>query len=669
MAVKYVPYFKDTISGQAILDNFTRTKRILKYADNDKVNEKIKRGLPLYETEMTEIVGDESDNLVIRGECLSACAYLKDNDIKVDLVYIDPPFASGADYAKTIYIRRNPKVAEAIKKAEEMLEDEELKSFEEKMYGDIWNKESYLNWMYENLMAIKSIMSENETIFVHLDYHIVHYVKILMDEIFGEDNLINEIIWRRKQSVSWASKQYGITNDTILWYANDGDEYTFNPEFTLDDDNTQKYINERFVYDDNDGRGKYMKSPLVNSLYRPNLKYEFHGIKPPANGWLYKKERLDEWYEKGELCIPSDPNMRISRKIYVSEYKGQPVQNIWLDIPIANPMSKERESSNYATQKPEKLLERIINTSSNENMVVADFFGGSGVTAKVANDLGRKFIHCDVGVNSVETTRDRLLASGASFKMLNIKDGINLYRNPVQTMDKINSLIPGLVNEDSIDEFWEGVINDTTLGKIPVYIPNLMDSSTKILDVVLINKIVNQEIIKLDDSIKKVIIYYIDIIDRKEIDEFINDNLKVDVEIELRDLKEILDETIVDDSVEYHIDNNELEIDSFTSDRLIRKIDEYNEKIQSQSLASGKNVKLIEISDEGLELIEMISLDCTSDDGIWHSDEEIKIDKLGYVINKGVKTDVFWDGKISFERKPLRIKIRNISGDESITKL
>ena len=98
MAVKYVPYFKDTISGQAILDNFTRTKRVLKYADNDKVNEKIERGLPLYETEVTEIVGKESDNLVVRGECLSACAYLKENDIKVDLVYIDPPFASGADY-------------------------------------------------------------------------------------------------------------------------------------------------------------------------------------------------------------------------------------------------------------------------------------------------------------------------------------------------------------------------------------------------------------------------------------------------------------------------------------------------------------------------------------------------------------------------------------------
>lgn len=667
MAIKYVPYFKDTISGQAILDNFTRTKRILKYADNNKVNERIERGLPLYETEVTEIVGNESDNLVIRGECLSACAYLKENDIKVDLVYIDPPFASGADYAKKIYIRRNPKVSEAIKKAEETLDDDELKSFEEKMYGDVWNKEAYLNWMYENLIAIKSVMSDNATIFVHLDYHIIHYVKILMDEVFGEDNFINEIIWRRKQSVSWAAKQFGITNDTILWYANNGDEYIFNSEYTLDDDNTQKYIKERFVYDDNDGRGKYMKSPLVNSLYRPNLKYEFHGIKPPANGWLYKREHLDEWYEKGELCIPDDPNMRISRKIFLSDYQGQPVQNIWLDIPIANPMSKERETSNYSTQKPEALLSRIIKTASNENMVVADFFGGSGVAAKVANDLGRKFIHCDIGINSIETTRDRLLSAGASFKIIDIKDGVNLYRNPVQTMEKLDKLIPGLVNEDSVDEFWEGVINDSTLGKIPVYVPNLMDSSTKILDVVLINKIVNQEITKLDDSIKKVIIYYIDIIDRKEIDNFIKDNLRIDIEIELRDLKEILNETVVNDVIEYHIESNKLFVDTFISDRLIRKIDEYNEKMNSQALSTGKKPALIEISNEGLELIELISLDCTSKDGIWHSDQEIKIDKLGYVIVNGAKKDYLWDGTISFNKKPLRIKVRNISGDESIT--
>ena len=97
MAIKYVPYFKDAIQGQALLDNFVRTKRILKYADNNEIKERIERGLPLYETEVTEIVGKESENLVIRGECISACAYLKENNIKVDLVYIDPPFASGAD--------------------------------------------------------------------------------------------------------------------------------------------------------------------------------------------------------------------------------------------------------------------------------------------------------------------------------------------------------------------------------------------------------------------------------------------------------------------------------------------------------------------------------------------------------------------------------------------
>ena len=189
MAIKYIPYFPNTLEGQAVLDNFVRTKRILRYRDNDRVEERIQQGMPLYETELQERVGrNQNGNLVLRGECLSACAYLKDKGITVDLVYIDPPFASGADYAKKVYLRRNPKVAEAIRQAESELDIEELRSFEEKMYGDIWNKESYLNWMYENLMAIKSVMSDTASIYVHLDWHIGHYVKILLDEVFGEDN-------------------------------------------------------------------------------------------------------------------------------------------------------------------------------------------------------------------------------------------------------------------------------------------------------------------------------------------------------------------------------------------------------------------------------------------------------------------------------------------------
>ena len=122
MAIKYIPFFPDPIQGQAVLDNFKRT---LKYKGSGDVEGKLRRGMPFYEVETQETVGANPDgNLVIRGECVSACAYLKDKGIKVDLVYIDPPFASGADYAKKIYIRRNPKVAEAIAKAEEELEDD-----------------------------------------------------------------------------------------------------------------------------------------------------------------------------------------------------------------------------------------------------------------------------------------------------------------------------------------------------------------------------------------------------------------------------------------------------------------------------------------------------------------------------------------------------------------
>lgn len=610
MAVKYVPYFKEPIEGQAILDNFTRTKRILKYANNDKVLNRIDKGMPLYEVKTEEIVGDKNtENMIIRGECVSACAYLKEHDIKVDLVYIDPPFASGADYAKTIYIRRNPKIAEAIKKAEETLEDEELRTFEEKMYGDVWNKEAYLNWMYENLMAIKSIMSENASIYVHLDHHIGHYVKILMDEIFGEDNFKNEIVWCYTGGTD-NKKTFGKKHDTIFFYTK-SEEYTFNGTYEPFSEGTLKRFNKE------DENGRYKENKL-------------------ANGKIYKT------YMKGE---------------------GKLVSDYWM-IPIIN--RTYDEAVDYSTQKPEALLERIITASSNKQMLVADFFGGSGVTAKVANDLNRRFIHCDIGINSIETTRDRLKEAGASFKVLEIKDGVNLYRNPVQTMDKIKSLIPGLKNEDSVPEFWEGAINDSKIGLIPVYLPNLMDSTTKLLDVVLINKIINQAIPELDDNIKKVIIYYIDISDEKEIKDFIKEYLRRDIEIELRDLKEILDETIVSDIMEYHIKEKSLIVNKFISDRLIGKINEYNEKMNSQMLSTGKKAKYIEISDEGLELIEMISLDCTSGEGIWHSDEEIKIDKLGYVIKNGTKTKDLWDGTISFDKKPCRIKVRNIAGDETI---
>lgn len=256
-------------------------------------------------------------------------------------------------------------------------------------------------------------------------------------------------------------------------------------------------------------------------------------------------------------------------------------------------------------------------------MLVADFFGGSGVTAAVANKLGRNFIHCDIGINSIQTVRDRLLADKAEFKILEVKDGVSLYRNPVQTMDKLKSLIKGLRNEDALDKFWEGSIVDTQHGMMPVYLPNLMDSSTRLLDKPLMNRIIREALPDLPDDTKRVIVYYIDITDRNEIEQFIKEqNNQTTIEIELRDLKQVLDEVVVEDEAEWELTETQdnlfkgwkLELKSFHSDRVLRKIEEVNMKGQQQSIAKGKAFKPIEISDEGLETIEWLSLDCTTAD-------------------------------------------------------
>ena len=664
MPIKYVPFIPEPVEGQAVLGNFNR---ILKYKGADDVSMTLQRGMPLYEMEKQETVGENADgNMVIRGECVSACAYLKERGVQVDLVYIDPPFASGADYAKKVYIRRNPKVAEAIAQAEQELDIDQLKAFEEKMYGDVWDKEKYLSWMYENLMAIKSIMSETASIYVHLDYHIGHYVKILLDEIFGEDNFKNEIVWKRKQGNLGQTNQYGIVTDSIFYYTM-SDSYYFKTPLTKE--GQEEYI-KRFKYDDGDGR-KYRLSPLVSPSYSPSLVYTYKGYNPPKNGWSVSPETMERYEKEGRLKFPKDKNQRIERKQYLDEWEGSPIQNLWTDISVINPVAEER--LDYSTQKPEALLERIVNASSQKGTVIADFFGGSGVTAAVANKLGRKFIHCDIGLNSIQTTRDRLVADGAEFDVLEIKDGVQLYRNPVQTMDKIKSLIPGLKNEDSLDSFWEGAISDSKLGTVPVYVPNLMDSTSKLLDKVTMNRIIHQAIPDLDSNIKKVIVYYIDITDEAEIQKFIKDDDSTNIEIELRDLKTILDDVIIGDYAEFHTEETHddlfggyaVTIDKFISDRVLSKIAEFNQKALLNSSAK-KPYKPIEISEDGLELIEFLSVDCTAAEGEWHSDSEIKIDKNGFVVVNGNKTKNFWDGKIRCEQKPLRLKIRNICGDETV---
>ena len=666
MPIKYVPFIPEPVEGQTVLGNFNR---ILKYKGADDVSMTLQRGMPLYEMEKQETVGENADgNMVIRGECVSACAYLKEQGIQVDLVYIDPPFASGADYAKKVYIRRNPKVAEAIAQAEQELDIDELKAFEEKMYGDVWDKEKYLNWMYENLMAIKSIMSETASIYVHLDWHICHYVKILMDEIFGEDNFRNDIIWQRTYSSKKQTDGFGKVHDTILFYANQQNMVW----------NQQNFIatnNDKKAYDKIDENGRRYKSVSLTQQGQGPARMFGDKLIEPTNGmhWIWSQENIDKAMSEGRIIFTKNGYPR--KKQYLDEWDGQgkPAHDIWIDEDVKPVNSWHGEDTGYNTQKSEGLLSRIIKSSSNENMIIADFFGGSGVTAAVANKLGRKFIHCDIGLNSIQTTRDRLVADGAEFDVLEIKDGVQLYRNPVQTMEKIKSLIPGLKNEDSLDSFWEGAISDSKLGTVPVYVPNLMDSTSKLLDKVTMNRIIHQAIPDLDSNIKKVIVYYIDITDEAEIQKFIKEDDSTNIEIELRDLKTILDDVIIGDYAEFHAEETHddlfggyaVSIDKFISDRVLSKIAEFNQKAFLNSSAK-KPYKPIEISENGLELIEFLSVDCTSTEGKWNSDSEIKIDKNGFVIVNGNKTKDFWDGKIRCEQKPLRLKIRNICGDETL---
>ena len=631
MATKYISYYPNTLEGQALLDNFVRTRRILRYRDNDRIVEHIKRGMPLYEVESLEKRGaNEKHNLMMHGECLSTCAYLKEQGVEVDLVYIDPPFASGADYAKKIYIRRNPLVQKAMKEAEQNLDNEEMKEFEEKMYGDIWDKERYLNWMYENLMAIKSVMSENASIYVHLDYHIGHYVKILMDEIFGEENFRNEIVWHYYNKMQGNVNRFASNHDSIYFYSK-SDKYEFTP-----------------IKEKRDKTAKQIKRV-----------------------WNKETQRL---------VNAKDDNGRI---IYI-ETDEKSIDDVWR-MSMLQPADKE-EPLDYATQKPEALLERIIKASSNEGMLVADFFGGSGVTAAVAHKLNRRFIHGDVNINSLQTARDRLVNAGAEFEIKEVKDGVRLFRNPVQTKDKLrDNLIPGLTANAKLDsQYWAGSIMDSKYGMMPVYLPNLLDGSKRVLDKSEMMNIIHKALPDLPDEVKRVIIYYVDVEEISELRQFIEaENQQTLIEFELRDLKQVLDEVVMEDEAEWDLQEAKdplglsmgwkLQMKSFHSDRVAKKVHDFNEKGVLQTnkkRASGKsaNFSKIKLSDEGLETIEWASVDCVNAEknAPWHSDMEVKIEKMGTVTINGKKTQNYWDASIVSGDKPLRLKIRNICGDETI---
>jgi len=320
-------------------------------------------------------------NRLFFGDCLHVMRMLPSECI--DLIYIDPPFFSGRNY-NIIFGDKN-----------------EVRSF-----TDIWEggMPGYLIWLNARLYEMKRLLKPTGSIYVHLDWHAVHYVKCEMDRIFGYDNFQNEIVWKRKTGrgeTNHASSRFGCSSDSILFYSCTG-EHNFETVFGESD---PEYIDKFFRHVESDGR-RYRIDNLASPSPRPNLMYEYKGYKPPEKGWAISKDKMEQWDKDGRLHFPKDKNGRIQRKRYLDEVRGQPIQNIWDDIPIVTPHSPERIG--YPTQKPEALLERIISASTANDGVVADFFSGGGTTATVAQRIGRRWIASDISRVAVALTADRI---------------------------------------------------------------------------------------------------------------------------------------------------------------------------------------------------------------------------------------------------------------------
>ncbi|HVZ79488.1 MAG TPA: site-specific DNA-methyltransferase [bacterium] len=317
---------------------------------------------------------------------------------KIDLIYIDPPFNVGADFS---FMATVPDDNENEEGETQFIKEPNL--IEMKAYRDTWGKgvDSYVKWFGESLYGMNDLLSDTGSIYVHLDYHVVHYVKIIMDEIFGKDNFVNEIIWKRSLPHN-DPKRYGSTHDTILFYSKT-DKYKFNQQYT---GLTDSYIKSHYNQKDENGRAFQLTS-LAASGVGPPRKFGDKILTPPkGNHWRYSQENIDLLLKEGRIVFTSTGNPRYKR--YMDEMKGPALQSIWDDVLPVNSQAAERVS--YATQKPEALLERIIKASSNEGDLVADFFCGSGTTLATAEKLKRKWIGCDLGRFAIHTTRKRLLS-------------------------------------------------------------------------------------------------------------------------------------------------------------------------------------------------------------------------------------------------------------------
>jgi DNA modification methylase len=334
---------------------------------------------------------------------------------QVNLIYIDPPFNVGSDFSFTATLGDHP-------------DDDDLApaSFtkqpsiiEQKAYRDTWGRglDSYLQWFYETALLLRELLADNGSIYVHLDWHVGHYAKCVLDEVFGYENFVNEIIWKRQsaKSGSFGSiSQFGRIHEVIYYYSK-SENRIWNQLYLQYE---EEYVVKNFKNVDPNSSNRFSLRDLTAAGVRNGdsgkpIFIEGEEIKVPSGRhWavglqmgesvqqavdrLYREDKI--WFSKGKM-----PRL----KLFLNELSGVPLQSIWTDISPVQSQSNERVD--YATQKPEALLERIIRASSHEGDLVLDCFCGSGTTAATAERLGRRWITADLGRFAIHTARKRLL--------------------------------------------------------------------------------------------------------------------------------------------------------------------------------------------------------------------------------------------------------------------
>lgn len=332
------------------------------------------------------LIMDPWQNLLFKGDCLDTI-HKKLEGFKGEfrLIYIDPPFLSGTQYT--------------LKKKSEGDAGTAGTLSETPTYNDRWDGlEHYLSFMKPRLEAMKDLLSNDGSLWVHLDWHVSHYVKVILDEIFGYKNFVNEIVWKRTNSPKAQSKGFGTQHDVILLYAVDSKSFQTKSIYREHDAKSLK------PYSYKDEKGKFRLIEIeAQGIQRTQgrRQFEWRGRTAP---YLYKKEKLDVWWENG--MIYRSRNGRYTKKQHLKDSPGILVSDLWYDI--APLQGASQENTGFLTQKPEALLERVINAATEKGDLIGDFFAGSGTTAVVAEKSGRRWVICDESQSAIDVISNRL---------------------------------------------------------------------------------------------------------------------------------------------------------------------------------------------------------------------------------------------------------------------